>query len=200
MDLLEESERVSHFPVLGATRHWHVRVGDRQAEHAAIVHTDLPETHQALRQHLSFKWSAMGAWFEEEEQVIVHPRDPYKRIDILQSSRKVRIELDGVVIASSESPVLLFETGLPTRFYLRRQDFNDDLLIPSDLTTGCPYKGFASYYSLRAGDRTHQDLIWCYESPLPESSKIKGLLSAFNERVDLYVDDELQPRPQTPWS
>jgi uncharacterized protein (DUF427 family) len=141
----------------------------------------------------------------EEEPVYVHPRDPYKRVDILASSRRVRVELDGVTVAESSQPRVLFETGLPPRHYLPLADLRMDLLRPSDRSSQCPYKGTAAYWSVdtsaaaEAG-RLHTDVVWIYRSPLPESQKIAGLACFFNERVDLRVDGELLPRPKTPFS
>lgn len=200
MDLLEQTDKVSRYPVKGKTIYWDVRVGDRVAENAAYSHPDPPESRAELAGHITFKWNEMDAWYEESEEIIVHPRDPYKRIDILESSRHVRVEIDGVTVADSAQPALLFETGLPTRYYLPREDVNMDLLIPSETQTGCPYKGYASYYDVEIEGERHHDLVWWYESPLAESRKIKGLLSFYNEKVDIYVDGELQDRPETYWS
>ncbi len=148
--------------------------------------------------------AAMSEWLEEEEPVYVHPRDPCKRVDILASSRRIRVDLDGVTVAESSQPGVLFETGLPPRCYLPLADIRRDLLRPSDRTTQCPYKGTAAYRSVdtsaAAEARLHADVVWIYRSPLPESQKIAGLACFFNERVDLHVDGELLPRPKTPFS
>jgi uncharacterized protein (DUF427 family) len=132
--------------------------------------------------------------------VFTHPRDPYTRLDILSSSRHVRVEVDGVTIAESTSPKLLFETGLPPRYYLPKTHVRLDLLTPTDTVTHCPYKGQAGYWSVRAGDSVHQDLAWSYRAPLPESQKIAGLIAFYNEKVDLYVDGVRQERPTTKFS
>src|SRR6202034_3278508 len=129
-----------------------------------------------------------------------HPRSPYSRVDILASSRHVRIEIDGVAVADSRSPRILFETGLPPRYYLPLSDVPLDLLPPSATQPSCPYKGTASYWSVATGSGTHQDIAWIYRTPLPESQKIAGLACFYNEKVDLYVDGELQPRPRPPFS
>ena len=143
-------------------------------------------------------WDAMSEWFEEDEPVYTHPRDPYTRVDILASSRRVRVELDGVTVADSRQPRILFETGLPPRFYLPLTDLRMDLLRPSDRETHCPYKGTASYWSV--DDRRSRRTATSSGStahPLPESQKIAGLACFYNERVDLYLDGELQERPRT---
>ena len=134
----------------------------------------------------------MTEWFEEDEVVYTHARDPYTRVDILASSRHVRVEVDGMVVADSRAPRLLFETGLPTRYYLPMTDVRLDVLHPSTSETYCPYKGVASYLSLEADGSARTDVAWIYRTPLPESQKIAGLVSFYPERADIYVDDVLQ--------
>jgi len=135
-------------------------------------------------------------WFEEDERNLAHPRDPFHRVDIVHSSREVRVEVDGVVVAESDSAHLLFEPPLPVRYYFPLDDVRTELLEPSELVTRCAYKGEASYFSV-AGQ---PDLAWGYREPLRDSAEITGRIAFFNERVDLFVDGELQERPVTPWS
>jgi uncharacterized protein (DUF427 family) len=142
----------------------------------------------------------MDAWFEEDEEVFVHPRDPHKRVDILASSRHVRVEIDGVTLAESSSPRMLFETSLPVRYYLPKPDVRLDLLVPSDTVTRCPYKGTTVHYSANVDGTLRPDVAWCYQAPVAESLKIAGLIAFYNERVDLYVDGERLERPETPFS
>ncbi|MGH9037283.1 MAG: DUF427 domain-containing protein [Acidimicrobiia bacterium] len=151
----------------------------------------------ALAGHVHLEWKAMDAWFEEDEEVYVHPRNPYTRVDILASSRHVVVRAGGEVVAESRKPTLLFETGLPVRYYLPPTDVGMDRLRPSDRTSQCPYKGTATYWSVEAGGGTFPDLAWTYRAPLPESVKIAGLICFYNERVDLVVDGELLPRGNT---
>lgn len=146
--------------------------------------------------HVALDWNEMDAWFEEDEEVFVHARNPYVRIDALRSSRTVRIEIEGIVVAESTSPVVLFETGLPARYYLPALDVRRDLLTPTDLATSCPYKGTARYWSIGA----HANVVWAYPSPLPESQPVQGLMCFYNEKVDLFVDGELVGKPVTPFS
>jgi len=133
----------------------------------------------------------MDAWFEEDEQVFVHPRDPYTRVDTVHSSRHVRVEIEGVTLGETRRPILLFETGLPTRYYIPKLDVRMDLLEPSESATRCPYKGLACYWSARVGDKLIKDIVWSYPAPIPECPKIENLLSFYNEHVDLYVDGVL---------
>lgn len=153
-----------------------------------------------LAGHYAFAWHTMDHWFEENEEVFVHARDPYTRIDILPSGRRVRVEIDGVTVADSTNGSFLFETGLPTRYYLPKTDVRMDLLRPTDTATRCPYKGTARYWSVQVGGSTHEDVVWGYDAPLPESQKIAGLVSFYNEKLDIYVDEVLQDRPKTKFS
>ncbi len=195
-----ESERRPH---LGAAEIYHVRAGDVIARLAARRYKDSPVAD--LQDAVRLEWAAMSEWFEEDEPVYTHPRDPYKRVDILASSRHVRVEIDGVTVADSSQPRILFETALPPRYYLPLTDVRMDLLTPSDRSTHCPYKGTAGYWSVDTGahaqnGRVHADVVWIYRTPLPESQKIAGLACFYNERVDLYVDGQKLPRPASPFS
>jgi uncharacterized protein (DUF427 family) len=144
--------------------------------------------------------AGFDAWLEEDEPVVGHPRDPFQRLDILPSSRTVRIELDGVLLAESARAQLLFEHSmLPVRAYLPPADIRV-ALQPSPTRTRCPYKGEAGYWSLDLDGRTVQDIAWSYESPRDEAARIAGLVCFFNERVDMSLDGEHAPRPRTPWS
>lgn len=177
-----------------------LRAGERTAPRAAWIYRDPPPELQALRDMVSFDWNAMDGWYEEEEQVFVHARDPYKRVDVLASSRHVRVVVDGETVAETRRPHLLFETLLPTRYYIPAEDVRTELLVPSHLRTQCPYKGTARYWHVNAGGRRHTNLVWSYGETIPENPKIRDLLCFFNEQVDIYVDGELQQRPITPWS
>ncbi|MEV4284747.1 DUF427 domain-containing protein [Nonomuraea bangladeshensis] len=171
-----------------------VTSGAAEAPDAALTYPDSPL--EEIRGHVRFEWDAMDAWFEEDEEVYVHPRDPYTRVDILPTSRHVRVEVDGVTVADSRGARVLFETGLPARYYLPKTDVRLDLLEHTDTVTHCPYKGTAEYWSVNG----QQDLAWSYRTPLPESERIAGLIAFYNEKLDIYVDGELQERPRTKFS
>jgi uncharacterized protein (DUF427 family) len=190
--------KTEHSPSRGEADLYDVRVDGQVAEGAARRYPDSPLT--AIRDLIRFDWAAMDEWMEEDEPVYTHPRDPYHRVDILHSSRHVRVEVDGVTVADSVRPVILFETGLPPRYYLPLSDLRSELLTPTDTQTHCPYKGTASYWTVDTGHGTHADLIWAYRMPLPESQKIAGLACFYDEKVDVYLDGELQDRPRTQFS
>jgi uncharacterized protein (DUF427 family) len=147
-----------------------------------------------------FEWDLLD-WFEEDERIVGHPRNPYARIDALRSHRHVHVEVDGVVLADTHTPVLLFETGLPTRYYVDRTDVVFANLEPSATQTLCPYKGITSgYWSVRIGETVQQDLAWTYSYPLPAVAPIAGMIAFYNEKVDIVVDGVALPRPHTPFS
>lgn len=153
---------------------------------------------ERLADTVRFEWSALDRWYEEDEQVFVHPRDPYTRVDALRSTRRVRVELEGVLLAESSSPVMVFETGLPTRYYLNRTDVDVEHLVPSDTVTECPYKGTTSeYWSIRVGDRLHEDLAWAYDFPTRQLQPVTGLVAFYNEKVDISLDGQALDRPTT---
>lgn len=153
-----------------------------------------------LAGYVILDFPAFDEWLEEDEPIVGHPRDPFSRIDIRPSSSRVRVEVDGQLLADSSSPLLLFETGLPTRFYLPPEDVRLDLFTKSATTTTCAYKGHASYWSVDVGGRTHADLAWTYEQPLPGTSEIAGHVTFFDERADVTVDGVRRSRPTTLWS
>ena len=194
-ELLEPDDGRSHSPSRGEGTTFTVRAGGKRALGAALRYESSPI--EELRDRVRFEWGAMDAWFEEDEEVYTHARDPHTRVDILASSRHVRVEVEGTTIAQSASPRLLFETGLTVRCYLPKPHVRMDLLELSDTVTHCPYKGRAETWSVRIGERLHEDLAWSYPAPLPESERIAGLIAFYNEKVDLFIDGERQERPST---
>lgn len=144
------------------------------------------------------RWDAVDHWFEEDVEVFVHPRDPYKRIDALPSSRHVRVLIDGAVVADSHKPTILFETMLSPRYYLPATDVRLDLLSPTETSTACPYKGWANYWTATINGVEHPDIAWGYRTPLRESEAIAGMICFYDERVEVEVDGEPLGRPEQP--
>jgi uncharacterized protein (DUF427 family) len=177
---------------------WTVQAAGRRVERGAWMHTSPPPPLEALAGLLTFSWRDL-IWFEEDEPLQAHARDPHKRVDVVAGSRHVRVELEGHLLAESRRPLLLFETALPVRYYLPAGDVVAALL-PSQTVSVCPYKGVASWWSVRVGDRVVEDLVWSYPTPIAENPRIAGLLCFLDERVDVIVDGERQERPVTPWS
>jgi uncharacterized protein (DUF427 family) len=158
-----------------------------------------------LAGHIAFEWfrrwdSGLDHWYEEEEEIFVHPRDPHKRVDALPSSRHVQVEVAGLLVADTRRPVLLFETSLPTRYYLPGEDIRLDLFEPTGHSTGCPYKGTARYWTWRGPGEAPRNVLWSYADPLPPAAAVKGLLAFYNEAVDITVDGERLERPVTPFT
>ena len=196
MDLLVPSEKHTRCPFKGEASYWSVHAGGKVAEDAVWSYPEPIKGAPDLAGWFAFYWNRMDEWLEEDEPAIVHARDPYHRVDVLTSSRHVRVSLNGETLAESERPLALFETGLPTRWYFPREDVRLDLLEPTDSRTGCAYKGFASYWSF--GDE--QDVAWSYAEPRRDVEPIRDHIAFFNERVDIEVDGELEERPVTQWS
>lgn len=197
-ELLAPTGKTKHSTSRGDGELFTVKTARREAEDAVLRYTDSPI--DELRDHVRFDWQVVDAVFEEDEEVFIHARDPHARVDVLRSSRHVEILVKGVKVADSVRPTLLFETGLPVRYYFPQTDVRMDLLTPTETESGCPYKGFAHYWSVEADGETHEDLAWSYRSPFPESQKIAGLVSFYNEKVEVIVDGELQEPPRTPFS
>jgi len=198
--LLEPSERSTHCPHKGDAGYWSIRVGDRLVPDAVWTYPDPIESARFLAGHLALEWDAVDEWFAEDAQLFGHPRDPYHRIDVYPSTRHVRMSVDGEVVAESRRARVLFETGLPPRYYLPAEDVRVDLLVPSDKKTRCAYKGSASYWHVQAGGGRHDDLVWTYPEPQHDAEPVRDLVCFFNERVDLELDGKLEERPVTQWS
>jgi uncharacterized protein (DUF427 family) len=197
---LQPSDRHTRCPKKGEASYYTIRVGDREVDSGAWYYPDPIGGTPPIKDLIAFYFNRMDRWLEEDEEMLVHPRDPYHRVDVLRTDRHVRVSLEGELLADSRHALGLFETSLPTRWYLPRDDVVAEL-EPSDTVTRCPYKGCAEYQSVRRLDGdTAKDLIWTYDDPLPAVERIAGLLCFFNEKVDIELDGELQQRPESPWS
>lgn len=154
----------------------------------------------ALDGYVLLNWAAFDQWREEDEVVTGHPHDPFHRIDVLRSSRHVVVSSDGVVLADSIRPNLLFETSLPTRYYLPPEDVRWELLHPSESHSVCAYKGVANYWTAGLPGRDIPDIAWSYAEPLNDALNVAGMVAFFTERLDLVIDGTAIERPVTPWS
>jgi len=180
----------------GAVQLYDLRVGSVRRERAvrSIVDSPIPGLAETLR----FEWDALEQWFEEDEEVFVHPRNPYSRVDALRSNRNVRIELDGVTLAEASTSVMVFETGLPTRYYIDQRNVRFESLVSSETRTECPYKGrTSSYWSVEVAGKIVPDVAWSYAFPTRQLLPIAGLVAFLNEKVDVVLDGVPQPRPNT---
>lgn len=186
-EFLEKTDHTTHCPFKGDAAYWSIKAGDREAENAVWGYPEPLEQSPWLAGYVSIYFDAMDRWLEEDEEVTVHPHDPYHRVDVRESSRPVKVTVDGEVVAETERPRILFETGLPPRYYIPPEDVNAGLLTESDTHTHCPYKGTASYHSVEANGKTVEDAAFFYPEPLPEAEKVEGYLCFLGEGVETEV-------------
>jgi uncharacterized protein (DUF427 family) len=199
-EVLEPSDRHTRCPKKGEASYHTLRVGDRVEEAAAWYYPDPLPGAEAIRDHIAFYFGRMDHWFEEDTEIFAHAKDIYHRIDCYPSSRHVRVSLDGELLAESTRAMVLYESNLPPRWYLPKEDVSAKL-VSSDTATVCGYKGWASYYSVELPDgQLVKDLVWYYPEPFHDGAPVKDLLCFLDEQVDLEVDGEQQGRPQTAWS
>lgn len=192
-------EDVTEDGALGKVSRYGLRVGE--STRPGAVHVLTGDAPSGLGGTATVRWSAVDAWLEEDEEVFVHPRNPYSRVDAIRSCRSVRVELEGVVLAESGSPVMVFETGLPTRYYLDRTAIDWTRLVATDTVSQCPYKGITSgYWSVKVGETLHEDLAWAYDFPTRQLLPIAGLVAFYNEKVDIVLDGQRLARPVSPFS
>jgi uncharacterized protein (DUF427 family) len=199
MDLLEPGAPGEPSPVLGESQGWSLRLGDRYVARAALAYPAPPPEADRVRGLVALYWRAMDEWYEEDLLAIAHVRDPYHRVDALPSSRHVRVSLDGVTLAESRRATVIYETGLPARWYFPREDVVAPL-TPTDHTSRCAYKGEAGYWSVLVGDQPHANLAWTYPEPRRDAEPVRDRVAFFNERVDLDVDGVRERRPGGPWA
>jgi uncharacterized protein (DUF427 family) len=177
--------------------HWYdMEIDGRRLERLAWRYDDGP-----LAGHVGLDWfgrkePGVEHWYEEDEEIWVHPRDPHKRVDAIGSSRRVEVSLDGRKLADTRSPVILYETWLPARYYIPAQDVDQTQLEETDLLTRCPYKGIASYWSVKDAP-LGKNIVWSYRDPIPAVSMIKDHIAFYNEVVGITVDGVVLDQPKT---
>ena len=186
-ELLEKTNYTTHCPFKGDAAYWSVEAGGQEAENAVWGYPEPLEQSPWLEGYVSIYFDAMDRWMEEDEEVTVHPRDPYHRIDVRESSRRVKVTVGGETVAETERPRILFETGLPPRYYILPEDVNTGSLEESDTETHCPYKGAASYRSVAVNGKTFEDVAFFYPEPLPEAAKVEGYLCFLGDQVETEV-------------
>lgn len=181
----------------GEAIYWTLNMDDNTVEHAAWSYHEQIDGLPDLRDYIAFRWDAIDAWYEEDEEIHGHPRDPYHRVDIRRSTRPVRVEVDGETVAETENALFVFETGVRPRYYIPPGDVQQDYLDSTDTTTRCPYKGLASYWSVTVDGTTHADIVWAYPEPEPDNVKIANYFCFYNEKdpVTIYVDGVPEQQP-----
>ncbi|MGI9378463.1 MAG: DUF427 domain-containing protein [Methyloligellaceae bacterium] len=198
MDLLVPSEHTVSDTLRGKQIFWHIKNSNNLIENGAFTYTmSDPSDDRDHSSYVTFVWNKMDRWYEEEVEIFVHARNPYVRVDTALSSRQLRIEIDNFTLADTGSPVLLWETGLPTRFYISRSDIDMKRLIPSQTRTRCPYKGIADTFHIQLDDHRIEDCAWIYKDPLPACAQIRDKICFYNEVVDIFDGGIQQPQPNT---
>lgn len=187
--LLEREDTVVGCRFKGDAERYSMRVGERIVEDALWAFPEPDPEADWLRGYLGVRWDAMDGWFDEAEEVAGGLRDPYHRVDVLATERRVRVDLDGRVLAETAQPLLVSETGLPNRFYVPAEDVRTDELTESSTTSVCPYKGAADH----AGAGGADDVAWCYRDPLPEAARIAGYWCFDDTKADVYADSRAAP-------
>ena len=197
-EFLMASATTTESPFKGTATHYSMNTGVTLVEDAGWRYLEPVQGCPPVADYMAFYWNKMNHWYEEDEEIFVHARDPFRRIDCLPSSRHVQVAVDGEIVADSRRATFLFETGMPTRYYLPISDTRLDLLHPSDTMTRCPYKGISNYYHLTVKAKRYENMVWYYPDPVHEAGRIKGLVSFYNEFVDrILVDGVEQPKPMT---
>jgi uncharacterized protein (DUF427 family) len=187
-DLIEPTDHTTHCPFKGDASYWTVTAGDRVEENVLWGYPEPVDGAPALAGYVAAYSDRFDAWYEEDEPIFVDIKNPYHRVDTRRSSARVTVRANGEVIAESERPLLVFETGLPTRAYLSLDEVKQDLLTPTDLQTVCPYKGTATYWSVDAGGSTLENVVWTYHDPIPEAAAIDGLVSFLGDGIEVEID------------
>jgi uncharacterized protein (DUF427 family) len=197
-EFLMASATRTESPFKGTATHYSVNTGITLVEDAGWRYLEPVQGCPPIGDYMGFYWNKMNHWYEEDEEVFVHARDPFRRIDCLPSSRRVEVIVDGETVADSRRGTFLFETGMPTRYYLPIADTRLDLLSPSRYISRCPYKGIANYYHLTVKGRRRENMVWYYPDPVLEAKRIQSLVCFYNEFVDrILVDGVEQAKPMT---
>jgi len=191
-EFLLPSKTTTEDPFKGVATHYSLNTGITLVEDGAWRYLDPVKGCPPISDYMSFTWSKMGHWFEEDEEIFVHARDPFRRVDCLPSSRRVQVMLDGEQVADSRRGIFLFETGHPVRHYLPISDTRLDMFAPSRYISRCPYKGISNYYHVTTSTKRHENLVWYYPEPVHEAERIKGLVCFLHELVDKILVDGVE--------
>jgi len=201
MDLLKPTDNETHCSWKGLCSYFSINVGGKVSENAVWSYEDPYPQFSNIKDYVSFYWDRVDHWYEEDEEIFVHPRDPYKRLDVCLSHREVCVLLGGEEVARTRNARFAFESNHQVRYYFPKEDVRLDLMESSDTKSSCPYKGDAVYFSALVGGTLIDDVAWSYPEPISECPQLKGLICFFNERVDdIRVDGESIPKVETKWS
>jgi uncharacterized protein (DUF427 family) len=188
-DLITPTAHTTHCPFKGDASYWTVSAGGKTAENALWGYPEPIDSAPWLEGYVAAYWDRMDAWYEEAEEIFGHLRDPYHRVDVRAADARVTVRARGEIVAESTRAKLLFETSLPARAYIPLEDVRRDLLEPSDKTSICPYKGTATYWSVRTGSGDLlDDTVWTYAEPLRESAEVAGYVSFLGDGIEVEID------------
>ena len=190
MEWLAPTDHLTTCPIKGEASYWSVQTGGEIARNAAWAYKTPIDSAPWLAGHIAFDYKQMHAWYQEDEKVYAHPRNPYHRCDIHAASRTVKVRCGDTVVAESTQPRMLFETGVPPRFYLPPDDVRTDLLERSETVSECPYKGDGQHWHLKVGGRTVEDVAWSLPRPLGEAQTVTDYLCFYSGKVEVEVDGE----------
>jgi len=188
--LLEPTDHSTHCPFKGDASYWSIRVGDQVSENAVWSYLEPNDEASWLAGHYACYRGKLDAWFDEDEEIRGHLRDPFHRVDVRASSRRARALIGGEPVAITDLPMVLSETGLPNRIYFPIDDVDAGVLEPSEATAHCPYKGDATYWSVRAGDEKLEDAAFGYPEPLDGVGRVAGHVAFLHDEIDV----EIEPR------
>jgi len=183
-EFLKPSDHRSRHSSLGEATHWTLEIAGNRIDNAASAYLAPPSSAERIKDFIAFDRHKIDHWFEEDEEVFGHPRDPRHRVDVRRSSREVCAIFAGETIAFTHRAMFLFETDLPTRYYIPPEDVRRELLVATQRRTTCPYKGHASYWSIKLGGVAAEDAVWAYLDPLPDCPQIKGYFCFYPEKLD----------------
>ena len=201
MDLFSTTEHASHCGYKGDASYWTLTVGDRTEENVVWSYRNPYDEMSSIKDYVAFYWGRVDEWWEEDEQIFGHARDPKKRLDTVPSHRPVKVVLGGEVVAETTDAMFAFEGNHPVRFYIPEKDVRMDFLSATETTSVCPYKGLSGYFSATVNGTIYDDIAWSYRETLPECPRIKGLICFYNENVDaVFLDGEELSPPETKWS
>jgi len=191
MERLRNSEHGTTCSIKGKASYWHITSNDKVIENAAWSYETPVAGAEKIAGYTAFYFNMMDHWYEDDEEIFVHPKDPFVRIDVRKSKQPIRVVIGGETVAETTQARLLYETGSVTRYYIPKEDIRMDLLESTDLNTSCPYKGTCDYWNVKIKDVEFENVVWSYPHPHPEASGIENLLCFYNEKVDeILVEDK----------
>ena len=201
MDFFTPTDHETHCGYKGYASYWTLKIGDREEENVMWSYCNPYDEMPGLKDYVAFYWHRMDSWWEEDEEIFKHARDPKKRVDVMLSHRPVKVVLGGEIVAETTDARFVFETNHPVRYYIPAEDVRMDLFSATETRSQCPYKGIARYFGATIGGETYEDIAWSYDQPVPECPKIKFLISFYNENIDaIFVDGEVIEKAVTKWS